>query len=403
MAPTWFRQIFWTLAGTGLAYVVGVLALTIPVIQRNATYVHNVNPALWQNLSNVENFGFLHHQVQPFTIKSTSGVTLYAWHILPLHLYREHRQQLMAQADFGLKPFNQAIETAGMRLLFSNPEAQVVVAFHGNAAHVGSGHRPASYQQMLSLSTSERPVHVIAFDYRGFGLSNGTPNEEGVIHDGLAVLSALCGSPASLTEQNRPELAALSSLVLKPSQIILVGQSMGTFIATATLYDWIIRLHQQPLKALILLASFSSLPKLLDSYSIKGLTPPLLSPLAQYPFLQRWLRGKIIDKWDTSSRLKELVSSPDITLDITIMHAADDWEIPSREGYANWQTIKEAIGEDGFLSETHDNILQKEFNSSWTSSDGMKKANWRKIRHGGHNRVLVGEHFKLTLSEIIER
>ena len=40
-------------------------ALTLPVVQRNATYVHNMNPTYWQDLNNTEQFGFIHHQIQP--------------------------------------------------------------------------------------------------------------------------------------------------------------------------------------------------------------------------------------------------------------------------------------------------------------------------------------------------
>jgi len=403
MAPTWFKQAFWTLAATGLVYVVGLAALTIPVLQRNVTYAHNINPAKWQNLSNVEQFGFLHHQIQPFTIQSSDGTTLFAWHILPTHLYREHKDRLIGQADFGLKPFSQAARTVGLRLLLDDPNAYVVVSFHGNAAHIGSSYRPATYQQLLSVSTPDRPIHVIAFDYRGFGLSTGSPTEAGVIDDGIAVVSALCGSPAVLVDRNRATTDSSTAPTLNPSKIILIGQSMGTFISTATFYEWTIKLQQAPFKALILLASFSSLPKLLDSYSIKGVAPPVLSPLAQYPFLQNWFRNLIIDKWDTASRLKELVVRPNERLDVTIMHAADDREIPSREGYVNWQMTKEIVNGTGTFSETQDNVFHPEFTNVWMSDDGSKRVTWQKVRHGGHNRIPTSEHVKLALYDILDR
>lgn len=402
MAPTWFKQAFWTLAGTGLVYVIGIVALTIPVLQRNATYAHNINPARWQNLSNVEQFGFLHHQVQPFTIESSNGARLFAWHILPTHLYREHKTELISQADFGLKPFSQAADTVGLRLLLEDTNARVVVSFHGNAAHLGSSHRPATYQQLLSVSTAEQPVHVIAFDYRGFGLSSGSPTEAGVIDDGIAVMSALCGSPANSVDPNRAFAGNSIASTLDPSQIILVGQSLGTFVASATFYEWTVKLQQAPFKALVLLASFSSLPKLLDSYSIKGFVPPILSPLTQYPFLQRWFRSMIVDKWDTASRLKELVVRPNEALDVTIMHAADDWEIPSREGYANWRMLKEAVNGTGTFSDTQDNIFHPEFTNVWESDDGLKRVKWQKVRHGGHNRIPTSEHVKLALYDILD-
>lgn len=380
-----------------------MLALTIPALQRNATYAHNINPAYWQNLTNVEQFGFVHHQVQPFTIKSTNNVTLHAWHILPAHLYREHQERLISQPNFGLKPFDEAADSVGLRLLLHEPNAKVVVSFHGNAAHIGSSHRPATYQQLLGTSSVERPVHVIAFDYRGFGMSTGTPNEQGVVDDGVAVMSALCGSPSDLAARNRPQSSSLSHPSLRPSQIILVGQSLGTFISTATFHAWTAGLQQAPFRALVLLASFSSLPKLLDSYSIKGITPPLLSPLTQYPWAQNWIRGRIYDKWDTASRIQEMLTLSDTKLDLTIMHAKDDWEIPYHEGYMNWLAVEQTANGTGTFSSTHDDVFHPEFTKSWVSADGTKRVRWDKLRHGGHNRLPTSEHMKVMLYDILDR
>lgn len=375
--------------------------LTIPTVQRNATYAHNINPSRWQNLTNVEQFGFVHHQVQPFTVQSSNNTTLYAWHILPTHLYRQHQQKLINQPDFGVKPFDQAASTVGLRTLFENPNSKVVLSFHGNAAHIGSAYRPATYQQLLSVSTPEQPVHVIAFDYRGFGWSTGTPTEEGVIDDGVAILSALCGPPSDEPNANRPEFSQISKL--HPSQLILIGQSLGTFVSTATQHKWTFELGQAPCNALVLLASFSSLTKLLDSYSIKGLTPPILSPLTPYPFFQRMFRYMIVDKWDTASRLKDLLRQSGTKFDVTMMHAKDDWEIPYREGYMNWLAVEEVANGTGTFTSTSKDLMHPEWTKTWKSTDGLKTVRWDKVRHGGHNRIPTSEHVKLVLYDILER
>lgn len=397
----WVKHCFWGLVVSGGLYVTTLLALTIPIIQRNATYAHNINPARWENVSNVEQYGFIHHQVQPFTVRSTDNVTLYAWHILPTHLYRGHRQDLVTQHSFGLKPFEEAVNTVGLRLLLSDPKATTIVGFHGNAAHLGSSYRPATYQQFLSVSTPEHPVHVIAFDYRGFGISTGSPNEVGVIDDGLSMLSALCGGPQRYSSLNR---GSVSSAVpgLSPDQIILAGQSMGTFVATASFHEWSVKLGQAPFKALILLAGFSSLPKLLDSYSIKGITPPVLSPLTPYPMAQNWFRKLLVDRWDLAARLREMLLIKDLTLDVTMMHARDDWEIPYREGFANWQIVEKLVNGTGTFSSTHDDLMHPEFTKSWESDGKSKRVRWQKVRHGGHNRIPTSEHLKVALMDILE-
>lgn len=71
-----FKKAYWTLAVGGLLYVLFLLALTNSTIQRqsvsliyvlnaqadiysSALYAHKVNPTLWQDINDVEQFGFL--------------------------------------------------------------------------------------------------------------------------------------------------------------------------------------------------------------------------------------------------------------------------------------------------------------------------------------------------------
>jgi len=398
---TIFRRAYWILVTLGAVYVLGILALTFPIVQRNALYAHNVNPALWQNLSNVEQFGFLKHQVQPFTV-ATDNATLYAWHILPIQLYREHQEALESEEEIVPKPYLEASTGVGFQLLLSNPDAIVVVSFHGNAAHLASSYRPATYQQFLGLSTPEKPVHVVAFDYRGFGLSTGTPTEQGVIDDALALLSTITGYDTSVlnTNSGSPLKAARSGV--DPSRIILVGQSMGTFVSTALFHEWAVVRQLPAFRTLVLLASFTSLPRLLDCYSIKGLAPPMLSPLMTFPQAQRWVMSKIVDSWDTARRLKELVETPGIGLDLAIMHAGDDWEIPWREGYGNWKVVAKATNGTGVMTDNFDS-LDRSAIASWTSDDKRKKVRWEKVAHGGHNRIPTSEQTRLVILNSIEK
>ncbi|KIW94591.1 uncharacterized protein Z519_04567 [Cladophialophora bantiana CBS 173.52] len=386
-----FRKSFWGLAGCGLVYALAMAALTLPVVQRNATYVHKINPTYFQDLNNTEQFGFLHHQIQPFTIVTPDNVTLFAWHILPTHLYHKHEKALTGQPDFGLKPFEVASKSVGLQLLLGDPTATVVVAFHGNAAHLASNYRPSAYQQMLGVSTPEKPVHVIAFDYRGFGLSTGSPTEQGVIEDAVSLLSALTGEPDEGKQQSDT-----GRQYVDPSRVLLVGQSMGTFISTAFYHEWVVKLGRAPFKALVLIASFTSLPNLLESYSFKGLTPPILSPLMAYPRLQEWLRSKIQDKWDACSRLVELAQTPEVELNLVMLHARNDYEIPWREGRANWEYTLDAAS--GGKIDFARNLDGEE----WRSEDGRKRMRWERVRHGGHNRIQTSEQVRLAILRLIE-
>jgi pimeloyl-ACP methyl ester carboxylesterase len=407
----WLNKVFWTLSGLGLVYVLGVLSLTIPTVQRNVTYANNVNPTYWQNLSDVEAFGFLKHQVQPFTVTTADDCSIHAWHLLPIHVYKEHEQRLVSHKVPKTLPYHEAIHQPGFDLLFSDPNALVIVLFHGNAGHLASAYRPPMYQNLLALSTPARPIHLIAFDYRGFGLSSCSPTEEGVTLDSVTLLSHLTGHdmPTSVVDQTNSALQSLksSNLTFPTSQIVLIGQSLGSFVATSTYHAWTAELQRPAFKALMLVASFTSLPTLLNSYSIKGITPPLLSPLMGYPHAQKWLLNKVVDRWETARRLREMIRSPEIPLDLTITHARDDWEVPWREGRGNWQAVMEEVG----MKEVYDQAIkvgreriqyQEWEGGAKEEGRSLKKVRWERVERGGHNKVTVSEQMKLSVLRLLD-
>jgi pimeloyl-ACP methyl ester carboxylesterase len=402
-----FKKAFWSLAGAGIAYLLSILALTFPSIQRNALYAHKVNPTLFQNLSDVEQFGFLHHQVQPFTVRTPDNETIHAWHILPLHLYHEHQEELVDQNDFGLKTSESVIDTVAFKLLANDTNAHVILNFHGNAAHLASAWRPAAYIQQLGLSTPERPLHIITFDYRGFGLSTGSPTEAGLTTDAEALLSFLTG----LTPNSSPIHSARRSLSIPPSSIILFGQSLGTAVATAVIHRWTLTNALPPFKGLILVSGFTSLPRLLESYSLKGVVPPLLPPLSRYPRLKDYVISHIADNWRTDQRIADLISHPNSasSLDLTILHAEDDWEIPWREGFGNWEAVivaaKSTTQGRGFI--LVDECAQEKLQAGeyagdtiWTDGD-RKWVRWQRARRGGHNRLAASNHAGLAVRRVL--
>lgn len=252
---------------------------------------------------------------------------------------------------------------------------------------------------MLSLSTPSNPVHVFAIDYRGFGVSTGTPTEEGLITDGVSLINFITAGP----------------LRVPTSRIVIVGQSLGTAVTTAVAERFAFGSsdpaaiqpaikNAEPFAGVVLLASFSSLPNLIESYSFKGLTPPMLSPIMGYPRSQKWLLSHIVDHWDTAGRLARLtgvnttslnvvdMDYTDKSLDLTIVHAFDDAEIPWYEGRRVWEAatgrhIKGAPGamtyhkaEDGNPSEVK--IWKNEI-SNEDGTEIVKKVRWERIRYGG--------------------
>ena len=170
---------------------------------------------------------------------------------------------------------------------------------------MSQGWRTDTYRA-LGSAASDR-THVLAFDYRGFGRSTGIPTEKGIINDGIAVVDW-----------------ALNVAKIPPHRIVLVGQSLGTAVATAVA-EHFTKTRKVEFAGLVLVAAFTDLPALVLKYAIKGVIP-ILSPLRPYPRIQQWLTRHISDTWETKVRLAELVRSSR-QLNLVMIHARDDMEI----------------------------------------------------------------------------
>ena len=192
-------------------------------------------------------------------------------------------------------------------------------------------------------------IHVFTVDYRGFGHSTGDPSETGLITDGIALVNYILG------------------LGIPSSRVILLGQSLGTQVASAVALhfadpaasarllpasidlDPTLRPSPSPegtdFASVILVASFPSLPKLLLTYRISGLIP-VLSPLRVYPYLQNLLTGFLRDTWPTSLRLAALTTAAakeGRRLRLHILHAHDDWDISYHLSEENFHACKIAL------------------------------------------------------------
>jgi fermentation-respiration switch protein FrsA (DUF1100 family) len=89
-----------------------------------------------------------------------------------------------------------------------DPVRYWVIYFQGNA---GSLRRPRVQQQIHAFH--DLGYDVLSFDYRGYGLSEGEPSENGLYEDGFAAFQYLRGQGVD------------------SSRIILAGQSLGSAVA----------------------------------------------------------------------------------------------------------------------------------------------------------------------------
>lgn len=296
-------------AWTAAALYLGLLGLlTTSFFQAHLVYLHAIQMTWFKDLDVPEVFGFLHNQVTPFGIQAAGGESLYAWHILPVELYRKHEQELVAEPS-GYA--NDITSRLAFKLLCGDPDSRLIIHMHGAGGTVGSGYRAPNYRA-LSAGQPEK-MHVLTFDYRGFGRSAGWPSERGLILDALAVVEW-----------------AINIAKIPPSRILTFSQSLGTAVNVAVAEHY----AQQDIAVVfaghILVAPFVDVPTLVSTYSVAGIIP-ILSPVARFPVLFNYLRSFIRDEWSTKDRIASYVRTNEANGNkyrLTIIHAEDDYDIP---------------------------------------------------------------------------
>lgn len=207
--------------------------------------------------------------------------------------------------------------------------------------------------------------HVIALDYRGFGHSTGSPSEQGLVTDASTLADY-----------------ALNTLGIPPSRILILGQSLGTAVSSAVAEKYS-REKGIDFAGVVLVATFSSLPTMLANYSLGGVVP-LLKPLNICPPVLRFFLRFVVDKWKTLDRLVALTAQTrerNGRLRISVVHAADDRDIPCVESVKVFEAVARASVEgqmdEAVFLETKDARTEvrgeKAFKITWAEDDITSK------------------------------
>lgn len=193
-----------------------------------------------------------------------------------------------------------------------------------NAGNVAQGWRTESYRSITDGSTTN--IHILAIDYRGYGLSTGFPTEEGIIKDGIAAVDW-----------------AMRVAKVPADRIVILGQSLGTAVTSAVVEHYAMKGVE--FAGAVIIAAFTDLPNLLTSYSIAGYVP-ILSPLKRYPAIQKLFTSRVVDKWPSATRLANFVRVSK-RVRLFILHARDDYEIPCRHSDALFVATTNATTDEG--------------------------------------------------------
>ncbi len=172
------------------------------------------------------------------------------------------------------------------------PNARGTILFcHGNAGNISNRLDYLEIFHRLGLST-------FIFDYRGYGLSSGTPSERGTYLDSEAAWDYL-----------------VSKRGIPPNHIIVYGESLGGAVAAR------LAARYEP-GALILASTFTSLPDLGAE----------LYPLFPVRLLSRF-------KYNTLESIRQ-VKCPTL-----VIHSPDDEIIPYRQGSEIFNALLTTTGE----------------------------------------------------------
>ena len=365
-------------ASLSAALLVGLYAgllglLTTSSFQAHVVYLHKIQMTWFKDLDIPESFGFLRNQVTPFSIRSSFGGTLYAWHILPIELYRQHESALIAEPSGFVSDI---MSRVAFKLLREDPDARLIIHMHGAAGTVGSGYRVPNYRALSAGQPNK--IHVLTFDYRGFGRSRGTPSERGLYLDAVAVVdwaTHVAGVP--------------------PSRIIIFGQSLGTAVSLAVSEHFASQSPPVVFAGAVLVAPFVDAATLVATYRVAG-SIPLLSPLARFPPLFKYLSTFIRDKWSSKDRIAEYVRANEANGErycLTLIHAEDDYDIPwHHTEIVFWHAVNATVSR----GISYDELEEKKGESKTDLGPAGSVMEWRT-----ENGVIREEILKTGLHDVI--
>lgn len=139
--------------------------------------------------------------------------------------------------------------------------------------------------------SSRLNVNVLAIDYRGFGDSTGTPSEKGLRIDARAALDWLCNDLDSTSQTAEIRGTSVGGMGVRREDVLVVGSSLGTGVAVNLAHELEmenakagkIMEERRVLRGVVLLAPFSSIATLTETYYVLGAVP-VMAPLQVIPF-----------------------------------------------------------------------------------------------------------------------
>jgi len=209
-------------------------------------------------------------------------------------LYYPSRHLHFDPAKFGLKPeevfFSSSDGTKLFAWRFRNPRPKAVfILYHGNGENLSSHY-------ITMVWAVKKSYDLFAFDYRGYGRSEGKPSPEGTVRDGEAALRWLYSQ-------------------YPKTPIVILGQSLGGAIALRNAIDL---KGEIPFRAVVIDSSFPS---------YQGVARDVLSRhWLSWPF--QWLSYLVLsDRYAPDGEIQKIAPVP-----LLVMHSEGDRTVPYHLG-----------------------------------------------------------------------
>ncbi|KAH8824814.1 Alpha/Beta hydrolase protein [Flagelloscypha sp. PMI_526] len=273
----------------GALYVgaVGLLA-TVPWIQTQTVYLHAARFPFGADYTQPEKYGLAPNKTLNLRLEvpeeGSEPIHVGAWFVLSDAYY--HSLPSLPAEPPSPNVVHEALKTY-----------PTILFLHGNAGTRAFHIRVKHY----SMYSSRFKANVMAVDYRGYAESEGTPTEAGVTRDARAAWDWLVANGAA------------------PEDIVVIGHSLGTGIATNLIYQ--LETDGQHPRGCVLMSPFTSIADVAKTYHILGLLP-LVKPLHMIPYAASYVTNSVIHKFNTQLLL------PNTTTPLIIAHANNDFDIP---------------------------------------------------------------------------
>lgn len=255
---------------TSIFYAVLVYVMvTSTFAQSILVYLNNVHIPYW-DLGDLMYYGL--PQGRNIEIKTEDGLILRGWHLLPAG--DDSIQSAMIPESDREMYFDEKIRIA----------KRIIVYFHGNADNRAFPYRI----DFIRHITAQYDAHVISFDYRGFGDSEGWPSEEGTVLDGKAVVQWIHDRVTSdhpyrrgYVPSNSSDICLENGTVAAQPHLFLYGHSLGSGISVALAHEFS-KFPEIKLSGIVLDCPFTDLPE-------ASLSHPAGAIFRIFPITRDWM------------------------------------------------------------------------------------------------------------------